>query len=154
MVTPFELRAETSNPNGKCRSIFFTGGFTRYIFRISWSSIVDGEVLSFLEWSQWMTARKTNITNPDVMAYMEGRTIPSFAFRWEAPAQSSEFLVGHTCLASVPWTESVHSTQVFDIPDTFCHWWLASVGGFDIWDSGLFVCRRGRQACNGRIDLS
>ena len=32
----------------------------------------------------------------------EGRTIPSFAFRWEAPAQSSESLVGHTCLASVP----------------------------------------------------
>ena len=42
------------------------------------------------------------ITHPDVMAYLEGRTIPSFAFRWEAPAQSSESLVGHTCLASVP----------------------------------------------------
>ena len=49
MVTPFELRAETSNPSGKCRSIFFTGGLTRYNFRMSWSSIVDGEVLSLLE---------------------------------------------------------------------------------------------------------
>jgi hypothetical protein len=50
IVTPFEFRAVTSRPSGKCRSILLTGGLTRCILRMSLSSTVDGEVLSFLVW--------------------------------------------------------------------------------------------------------
>jgi hypothetical protein len=52
-VTPLRFRAVTSRPRGKCRSIFLTGGVTRNILRISLSSIVEGEVLSFLRRGQW-----------------------------------------------------------------------------------------------------
>lgn len=48
IVTPFRFRAVTSKPSGKCRSIFLTGGVTRYFFNASFSSKVDGEVFNFL----------------------------------------------------------------------------------------------------------
>ena len=48
MVTPFIFRAVTSRPRGKCRSIFFTGGLVRYFLSTSFSSMVAGDVLSFL----------------------------------------------------------------------------------------------------------
>lgn len=47
-VTPFGFLATTANPNGKCRSIFFTGGLTRCSLRMSVSSMDIGEVLNFL----------------------------------------------------------------------------------------------------------
>lgn len=49
IVTPFEFRAVTSRPSGKCRSILLTGGLTRCSLRMSLSSTVDGDVLSFLD---------------------------------------------------------------------------------------------------------
>ena len=49
IVTPLRFRAVTSSPSGKCRSIFLMGGVQRSFFRASLSSIVDGEVLSFLD---------------------------------------------------------------------------------------------------------
>lgn len=49
MVTPFMFRAVTSSPRGKWRSIFFTGGVVSIFFKTSLSSIVEGEVLSFLQ---------------------------------------------------------------------------------------------------------
>ncbi len=52
IVTPLEFRAVTSRPSGKCRSILLTGGLTSFILRMSLSSTVDGDVLSFLDgWS-------------------------------------------------------------------------------------------------------
>ena len=48
MVTPFKFLAETSSPRGKCRSIFLTGGVVNIFFNASLSSMVAGEVLSFL----------------------------------------------------------------------------------------------------------
>lgn len=48
MVTPLEFRAVTSNPRGKWRSIFLTGGLMRRSLRMSLSSMVLGEVFSFL----------------------------------------------------------------------------------------------------------
>ena len=48
IVTPLRLRAVTSRPRGKCRSIFLTGGLVRNFFKASFSSTVAGEVLSFL----------------------------------------------------------------------------------------------------------
>jgi hypothetical protein len=39
----------TSRPRGKCRSIFLTGGVVNGFLRIEASSIVLGEVLSFLQ---------------------------------------------------------------------------------------------------------
>lgn len=45
IVTPFRLRAVTSSPNGKCRSIFLTGGSVRNFLSTSFSSMVPGEVL-------------------------------------------------------------------------------------------------------------
>lgn len=48
IVTPLRFRATTSSPNGKCRSIFLTGGSVSIFFRMSLSSTVDGEVLTFL----------------------------------------------------------------------------------------------------------
>lgn len=49
IVTPLRFRAVTSRPNGKCRSIFLTGGVTRYFLRASLSSRLAGDVLSFLQ---------------------------------------------------------------------------------------------------------
>lgn len=51
------FRAVTWRPRGKSRSIFLTGGVTRYSLRISLSSIVEGEVLSFLGESQLLGKR-------------------------------------------------------------------------------------------------
>lgn len=48
IVTPLRLRAVTSRPRGKCRSIFLIGGVVRSFFSSSLSSTVDGEVLIFL----------------------------------------------------------------------------------------------------------
>jgi hypothetical protein len=48
MVTPLRFRAVTSRPRGKWRSIFLTAGVTRSLLRISLSSIVEGDVFSFL----------------------------------------------------------------------------------------------------------
>lgn len=48
IVTPLRFRATTSSPSGKCRSIFLTGGSVSIFFRMSLSSTVDGEVLTFL----------------------------------------------------------------------------------------------------------
>jgi len=48
MVTPLRLRAVTSRPRGKWRSIFLTGGVVRNFLRASLSSTVVGEVLIFL----------------------------------------------------------------------------------------------------------
>ena len=45
IVTPFRLRAVTSSPNGKCRSIFLTGGSVRNFLSTSFSSMVPGDVL-------------------------------------------------------------------------------------------------------------
>lgn len=45
IVTPFRLRAVTSSPNGKCRSIFLTGGSVRNFLSTSFSSMVLGDVL-------------------------------------------------------------------------------------------------------------
>ncbi len=49
MVTPLRFRAVTSSPNGKCRSIFLTGGVVSSFLRISLSSTVEGDVLIFLQ---------------------------------------------------------------------------------------------------------
>lgn len=49
IVTPLRFRAVTSRPNGKCRSIFLTGGVVRNFLRASLSSTDEGDVLSFLE---------------------------------------------------------------------------------------------------------
>lgn len=49
IVTPLRFRAVTSSPSGKCRSIFLIGGSVSIFFKISRSSTVDGEVLTFLE---------------------------------------------------------------------------------------------------------
>lgn len=48
IVTPLRFRAVTSSPRGKCRSIFLTGGLVRNFLRVSLSSSVAGDVLSFL----------------------------------------------------------------------------------------------------------
>ena len=48
IVTPFRFRAVTSSPSGKCRSIFLTGGVVKNFFKASFSSTVEGDVLSFL----------------------------------------------------------------------------------------------------------
>lgn len=48
MVTPLRLRAVTSRPKGKCRSIFLMGGLQRSFLRTSLSSMEEGAVLSFL----------------------------------------------------------------------------------------------------------
>ena len=64
MVTPFRFLAVTSRPNGKCRSIFLTGGVVRCFFNVSFSSKVAGEVLSFLhiasQLSSFITSDWTN----------------------------------------------------------------------------------------------
>jgi hypothetical protein len=49
MVTPLRFLAVTSNPSGKCRSIFLTGGVVRSFLRMSFSSTVEGDVLTFLQ---------------------------------------------------------------------------------------------------------
>lgn len=49
MVTPLRFRAVTSNPKGKWRSIFLTGGVVSSFLRMSFSSTVDGDLLIFLE---------------------------------------------------------------------------------------------------------
>lgn len=48
MVTPLRLRAVSSRPRGNCRSIFLMGGVVRSFLSSSLSSMVVGEVLSFL----------------------------------------------------------------------------------------------------------
>lgn len=48
MVTPLRLRAVTSRPRGKWRSIFLTRGVQRGFLRMSGSPRAEGEVLSFL----------------------------------------------------------------------------------------------------------
>jgi hypothetical protein len=48
MVTPLRFLAVTSNPSGKCRSIFLTGGVVSSFLRMSFSSTVEGDVLTFL----------------------------------------------------------------------------------------------------------
>lgn len=48
IVTPILLRAVTSRPSGQWRSIFRIGGVVRSLFRASLSSIVAGDLLSFL----------------------------------------------------------------------------------------------------------
>lgn len=48
MVTPLRFRAVTSNPSGKCRSIFLTGGVVSIFLSMSLSSTVVGDVLIFL----------------------------------------------------------------------------------------------------------
>lgn len=51
IVTPFRFRAVTSSPNGKCRSIFLTGGVVRCFFSqlFSGSSSELGDLLSRLQ---------------------------------------------------------------------------------------------------------
>lgn len=49
IVTPFRFRAETSRPNGKCRSIFLTGGVVSNFLRTVGSSTSCTEVLTFLD---------------------------------------------------------------------------------------------------------
>lgn len=49
MVTPLRFLAVTSRPSGKWRSIFLIGGSVSSFFRISLSSIVEGDLLTFLE---------------------------------------------------------------------------------------------------------
>lgn len=53
IVTPFRLRAVTSLPNGKCRSIFLTGGLVNGSFRIAGSSTVAELLLIFLYLHQY-----------------------------------------------------------------------------------------------------
>lgn len=48
IVTPFRFLATTSSPRGKCRSIFLIGGSVSSFLRMSLSSIVDVDVLTFL----------------------------------------------------------------------------------------------------------
>src|SRR6266498_305283 len=63
IVTPFMLRAVTSRPRGKCRSIFLTGGVVSIFFKVSGSPIEVGEVLSFLQAKVSMLfLNNTNIT--------------------------------------------------------------------------------------------
>lgn len=57
MVTPFRFRAVTSSPRGKWRSIFLTGGLVKCFLRISFSSIVVGDVLIFLQAAQTTVSR-------------------------------------------------------------------------------------------------
>ena len=52
MVTPLRFLAVTSNPSGKCRSIFLTGGVVSSFLRMSFSSTVEGDVLIFLRGCQ------------------------------------------------------------------------------------------------------
>lgn len=60
MVTPLRFRAVTSRPRGKWRSIFLTAGVTRSLLRISLSSIVEGDVFSFLSHQcQWSSSIST-----------------------------------------------------------------------------------------------
>ena len=48
IVTPFRFLAVTSSPRGKCKSIFLTGGSVNIFLRYSLSSILVGDVFSFL----------------------------------------------------------------------------------------------------------
>lgn len=74
MVTPFRFRAVTSSPRGKWRSIFLTGGVTRSLLRISLSSIVEGDVFSFLVYASALTH----------ILRKKGRTSQSFASQWQS----------------------------------------------------------------------
>lgn len=48
-MTPFRLRAVTSRPSGKCKSIFLTFGKHKGLASISGSPREVGEVFSFLQ---------------------------------------------------------------------------------------------------------
>jgi hypothetical protein len=81
MVTPLRFLAVTSNPSGKCRSIFLTGGVVSSFLRMSFSSTVEGDVLIFLRGCQsrgWVTTQETTLR----------LTTLSVASPWRASAQS------------------------------------------------------------------
>ena len=63
IVTPLRFRAVTSSPSGKCRSIFLIGGSVSIFFRMSLSSTVDGEVLTFL----YRQTRQVSIQVPSTL---------------------------------------------------------------------------------------
>lgn len=63
IVTPFRLRAVTSLPNGKCRSIFLTGGLVNGSFRIAGSSTVAELLLIFLYVHQCRLQDWTTLVN-------------------------------------------------------------------------------------------
>lgn len=72
IVTPLEFRAVTSKPSGKCKSILLTGGLTSFNLRMSLSSTVDGDVLSFLVDGQFVSADGGGTRGPGV-----GSDLPS-----------------------------------------------------------------------------
>lgn len=79
MVTPLRFRAVTSRPRGKWRSIFLTGGVTRNLLRISLSSIVEGDVFSFLFHPRQVDSH--------TVSQERGHTSQSFAFQWQSQSE-------------------------------------------------------------------
>lgn len=75
IVTPFRFRAVTSRPKGKCKSIFLTGGLTSFSLRISLSSMVFGDLLSFLEGyvSQVKQGYKKGSDQPSSFLCLDGK---------------------------------------------------------------------------------
>ena len=77
IVTPLRLRAVTSRPKGKWRSIFLTGGVVRNFFSASLSSMVDGEVFSFLLMVSVLVERWLN-------PHQFKLTSSAFGFHWQS----------------------------------------------------------------------
>ncbi len=76
MVTPRRLRAVTSRPSGKTRSIFLMGGSVSIFLSMSLSSTVEGEEFSFLEGGVSRELRQVRPLELDATAKRRARTQP------------------------------------------------------------------------------
>lgn len=166
MVTPFRFRAVTSNPNGKCRSIFFTGGSVSIFLSTPGSSSVAGDLLSrlinisALLWDignllQHGADSTVNLPAVDVLLLTSSASV--FLVLFAIPCLPSLLLVSLTFTVlrdprHPSWSElgCLHQlTQVIDV----VHSSSARARSPVAFDHALIIRRRGRQAGDGGVDL-
>jgi hypothetical protein len=115
IVTPLMLRAVTSSPNGKCRSIFLIGGLQSSFFSQSLSSIVDGEVLIFLK-SLSAGAHTTAAAEDRVRICRSARTY-QFNFWVSGAILSSTFSFSLIHVNRAPSSSLRRLTKIIDVED-------------------------------------
>ena len=164
MVTPFRLRAVTSSPKGKCRSIFLMGGWQRSFLRTSLSSMDEGAVLSFLHSGRHVSpapyssieltcsasdndAKLTNTEHQPVKNYetYQFSFCVSGAILSSTPSFSAHVISTRTHSTT---KQASSLTEIIDVEDAGDRTARSPV--LDL----LLVARRGRDVRDGGVDLA